>query len=99
MNEKIVLGKFRRLKKKMTNQIDKYWDKLFADPITVKTIAGQFTIQPQRTNNIPERFFRDFKRSSRKRHGTISLNKTLKTILTDTPLVKNLSLLYQNQEV
>jgi hypothetical protein len=76
--------------KKMINQIDKYWNKLFADPITVNTIAGQFTIQPQRTNNILERFFRDFKRSSRKRHGTISLNKTLKTILTDTPLVKNL---------
>ena len=30
------------------------------------------------------------KRDSRKRSGTISLNKTLRTILADTPLVKNL---------
>ena len=75
---------------KMIAQIDKYWDKLFADPITVNTPTGQVTIQPQRTNNILERFFRDFKRRNRKRSGTISLNKTLKSILADTPLVKNL---------
>ncbi|HDN58759.1 MAG TPA: hypothetical protein ENF20_02245 [Candidatus Marinimicrobia bacterium] len=47
-------------------------------------------IQPQRTNNILERFFRDLKRKVRKRTGTMSLNKTLKTILSDTPHVKNL---------
>ena len=76
--------------KKMIKQIDKYWDKLFADPITVNTSTGKLIIQPQRTNNILERFFRDFKRSNRKRSGTISLNKTLRSILTDTPLVKNL---------
>jgi hypothetical protein len=75
---------------KMIAQIDKYWDKLFADPITVDTPAGQVMIQPQRTNNLLERFFRDFKRRNRKRSGTISLNKTLKSILADTPLVKNL---------
>jgi len=75
---------------KMIEQIDKYWDKLFADPITVNTPTGQIEIQPQRTNNILERFFRDLKRSSRKRSGTRSLNRTLKGILADTPLVKNL---------
>ena len=75
---------------KMTAQIDKYWDKLFADPITIDTPTGQVTIQPQRTNNLVERFFRDLKRTSRKRSGTISLNKTLRTILADTALVKNL---------
>ena len=75
---------------KMCAQIDKYWDKLFADPITVDTSSGQVTIQPQRTNNLLERFFRDFKRRHRKRSGTKSLNKTLKSILADTPLVKNL---------
>jgi hypothetical protein len=37
-----------------------------------------------------ERFFRDLKRTSRKRSGTIPLNKTLRTILADTALVKNL---------
>lgn len=76
--------------KKMVKQIDKYWDKLFADPIIVNTPAGQITIQPQRTNNILERFFRDFKRGNRRKTGTISLNKTLKSMLAGTPLVKNL---------
>ncbi|MCK5784626.1 MAG: transposase [Desulfobacterales bacterium] len=75
---------------KMIDQIDKYWDKLFADPITVDTPTGQFNIQPQRTNNILERFFRDIKRRNRKRSGTLSLNKTLRSMLADTPLVKNL---------
>ncbi len=75
---------------KMIEQIDKYWDKLFADPITVNTSTGQLDIQPQRTNNILERFFRDLKRGNRKRSGTKSLNKTLRFILADTPLVKNL---------
>jgi len=76
--------------KKMIEQIDTYWDKLFADPISIHTATGEQLIQPQRTNNILERFFRDLKRGSRKKTGTISLNKTLKTILSDTPLVKNL---------
>ena len=76
--------------KKMIQQIDTYWEKLFADPIAVNTPQGKVFIQPQRTNNILERFFRDIKKRARKRTGTISLNKTLKTILSDTPLVKNL---------
>ena len=76
---------------KMTEQIDKYWEKLFADPITVTSSAGQITIQPQRTNNILERFFRDLKRGSRRRSGTVSLNKTLRFMLADTPIVKNLN--------
>ena len=76
---------------KMTKQIDKYWEKLFADPITVTSSAGELTIQPQRTNNILERFFRDLKRGSRRRSGTVSLNKTLRFMLTDTPIVKNLN--------
>ena len=75
---------------KMIKQIDKYWDKLFADPITVDSSYGPVSIQPQRTNNMLERFFRDFKRGGRKKTGTISLTKTLRSILSDTPLVKNL---------
>jgi len=76
--------------KSMIAQIEKYWDKLFADPIIVDTPHGQVTIQPQRTNNVLERFFRDMKRGYRRRRGTNSLSKTLKTMLVDTPLVKNL---------
>ena len=75
---------------KMLKQIDKYWDKLFADPIAVKTNNGVIMIQPQRTNNILERFFRDLKRRNRKKSGTVSMSKTLRTMLTDTPLVRNL---------
>lgn len=75
---------------KMVKQIDKYWGKLFADPIYVNTPNGQILIQPQRTNNILECFFRDLKRRSRKKSGTACLNKTLKTILADTPLIRNL---------
>jgi hypothetical protein len=71
-------------------QLDKYWEKLFADPIVVRNFSGQFTIQPQRTNNILERFFRDLKRGNRKKSGAISLTKTIRSILADTPLVKNL---------
>jgi len=74
----------------MIKQVDKYWEKLFADPIVVSTSNGQSTLQPQRTNNILERFFRDLKRGNRKKSGTISLTKTIRSILADTPLVKNL---------
>jgi hypothetical protein len=76
--------------KSMIVQIEKYWDKLFADPITVGTALGEVIIQPQRTNNVLERFFRDLKRGYRRRKGTNSLSKTLKAMLADTPLVKNL---------
>ncbi len=77
--------------KKMVQQIDKYWDKLFADPIQVATKTGEITIQPQRTNNLLEQFFRGLKRSDRKRSGNHALTKTLKTMIAETPLVKNLN--------
>ncbi len=76
--------------RKMIKQIDKYWDKLFADPIPVNMPVGKIMIQPQRTNNMLERFFRDLKRGNRKKSGVTSMSKTLKCILSDTPLVKNL---------
>lgn len=76
--------------KKMIDQIDKYWDKLFADPILVQTPNGPMLIQPQRTNNIMERFFRDFRRDTRRKSGTNSISRTLQSMIADTPLVKNL---------
>ena len=76
--------------RKMAKQIDKYWDKLFADPIEVAAKTGTITLQPQRTNNILEQFFRDLKRRNRKRSGNHALSKTLKTMIAQTPLVKNL---------
>jgi len=74
----------------MINQIEKYWDKLFAEPIIVDTPHGIVTIQPQRTNNVLERFFRDVKRGFRRKSGTNCLTKALKAMLAETPLVKNL---------
>jgi hypothetical protein len=76
--------------KAMNSQIKKYWEKLFSDPIIVDTQQGKISIQPQRTNNIMERFFRDYRRSNRKKTGFDSLTRTLKTMIADTPLVKNL---------
>lgn len=71
-------------------QLDKYKDKLFADPIAVATPGGARLIQPQRTNNLMERFFRDFRRSARRRSGHHSLNRFLQSMIADTPLVRNL---------
>ncbi len=76
----------------MIEQVDKYWEKLFFDPIQIATPEGVYSVQPQRTNNILERFFRDEKRRNRKKTGMASLNKVLKAVLADTPLVqKNVS--------
>ena len=75
---------------KMIAQIEHYGPKLFADPLVVETPEGPRTIQPQRTNNLLERFFRDFKRDCRHKSGCHSLGRTLRSLLADTPLVKNL---------
>jgi hypothetical protein len=79
---------------KMIEQIDHYGPKLFADPLLVSTPQGPRTIQPQRTNNVMERFFRDLKRDCRHKTGYHSLGRSLRSMLPDTPLVKNL----QNSE-
>lgn len=76
--------------RKMIGQLREYWKKLFSDPIVVKTESGYRVIQPQRTNNILERFFRDIARRNRKKSGTNSMERTIKAMLADTPLVKNL---------
>lgn len=75
---------------KMLEQIEHYGPKLFAAPLVVSTSQGPRTIQPQRTNNLMERFFRDFKRQCRHKSGGQSLGRTLRTMLADTTLVHNL---------
>jgi hypothetical protein len=74
----------------MIGQIDKYWKKLFADPIRVQTPSGPVLIQPQRTNNILEQFFRSLKRTGRRKTGNAAAGRMLRTILAETPLVRNL---------
>ena len=75
---------------KMAKQIDKYEDKLFVDPIKVTTPNGEILIYPNRTNNILEQFFRKMRRGHRRKTGNDSMRMTLKAMLADTPLVKNL---------
>jgi hypothetical protein len=80
-----------RLSQKMAEQIDKYGDKLFAEPIEVMTPQGKASIYPQRTNNILEQFFRGVRRGQhRRKTGNNSMHRVLQTMLADTPLVKNL---------
>lgn len=74
-----------RLSKKMAEQIDKYGEKLFADPIKVMTPQGKATIYPQRTNNILEQFFRGVRRGHRRKSGNNSMHRVLQTMLADTP--------------
>ena len=75
---------------KMIRQLEKYWGMLFADPIIVKTKTGPIVIQPQRTNNISEQHFRMLMRNYCKRNGFRAMEKTIKTMIADTPLVMNL---------
>ena len=74
----------------MVDQIDKYGDKLFADPITVKTKDRTMQIFPQRTNNLMERFFRDLRCGARRKCGHNSISRLLQSMIADTPLVRNL---------
>ncbi len=86
----IQLAKENKDYQKMLKQIDKYWEKLFADPIEVETPHGKRTILPQRTNNLMEQFFREEKRKGRKKSGTSSLSRSFKAMVANTPLVRNL---------
>ncbi len=76
--------------KHVIGQVRKYWEKLFCDPLTVTTPESVFQIQPQRTNNILERCFRLWKRMYRKKSGMNGLERIMKSIAADTPLVQNL---------
>lgn len=76
--------------KKMIEQIEKYWEKLFAAPITVNTSCGKIVIHPQRTNNIMEQFFRRLKKIYLRKSGINSMAETLRTMLADVPLISNL---------
>lgn len=86
-NDRLMKDKGYR---KMIEQIEKYWSMLFCDPIVVETKAGRILIQPQRTNNLIERFFRALLRIHRKKNGFGAMCRVLVAMLADTPLVMNL---------
>lgn len=75
---------------KLAKQIDKYDERLFADPIEIDTPSGKITIFPQRTNNLLEQFFRGLRRDHRRKTGDNSMRRVLHAMLADTPLIKNL---------
>lgn len=76
---------------KLIDQIEKYRGKLFCDPIKLNLPEGESFIQPQRTNNILEQFFRGIRRAHRRTTGNNSMCKKLQSMFADTPLVKNLT--------
>jgi len=78
-------------RKKLEKQIDKYQEKLFADPISIESEGGKIKVTPQRTNNSMEQFFRSFKRGSRKKLGTSSLSKMMQSMSPNMALVPNLN--------
>lgn len=71
-------------------QLSKYREQLFSDPIIVETTEGIKTIQPQRTNNLMERMFRDFTRDNKRKTGVNSIGNTIRAMVADTPLIRNL---------
>jgi len=77
--------------RKLLEQLDTYWQRLFADPIAVETTAGLLLVQPQRTNNILEQYFRRLMRTYRKKNGFASVERVLNKMLPDTPLAMNLN--------
>jgi len=77
--------------KKMLIQLVTYKDKLFTSGVeVVDKHRKKNHMQPERTNNCLERLFRDEKRGVRKRTGCKSMSKVFKTMIAETPYVKNL---------
>ena len=92
---KIALAKNKSIMAKpgiqsMLKQMDKYWEKLFCDPIVLDTPTGASTVQPQRTNNILEQFFRRMGHSHRRRTGSNPSPQSMDKTPADLPLVANL---------
>jgi hypothetical protein len=74
----------------MLAQIDARHDLLFAGPIDLQTPNGTRQLQPQRTNNILERFFRRINRAICKRTGRPAAETDINRLPVDVPLVANL---------
>lgn len=74
----------------MTAQIDCYRPELFAQLLAAATPQSPQSLQSQRTSRTRDRLFRDFKRRSRQQTVQNALGETLRTLLANIPLVKNL---------
>jgi len=77
--------------KKMIDLILKYWKMLFAKPIEARLPNGEIAlVYPQRTSNLMERLFREFQRLEFKRTGMGTLGRTVRAMIAETPMMKNL---------
>ncbi|MCK4745365.1 hypothetical protein KAS41_04855, partial [Candidatus Parcubacteria bacterium] len=75
----------------MVKQLEKYWDKIFATPITIKNSDGETeVIIPQRTNNISEQFYRKLKQLFRRLHGKKSVANDILFLPEEIVLIQNL---------
>jgi len=76
---------------KLRKQFLKYWKMLFSRSVDASLPSGDIVkVYPQRTTNIMERFFRDFQRCEYKRTGMGTLSRTVRAMVAETPLMKNL---------
>jgi len=76
---------------RMLGQIAACRNRLFCDPIVLQTPAGPRLVQPHRTNNILEQFFRSLNRDCRKRTGHQLTGNELDRMPPDLPLIRNLN--------
>lgn len=77
--------------KKVIAQMKKYWGMLFAKPVEAVLPNGESTlIYPQRTSNCMERLFREFQQRECKRTGMQTLGRTVRAMIAETPMMKNL---------
>lgn len=64
---------------------------LFAKPVEATLSNGDIvSVYPQRTSNVMERMFREFQRSEYKRTGMGTLGCTVRAMISETPMMKNL---------
>ena len=83
-------SKLRRSFKNVKERIEKYWQKLFADPLVVHVNGKEKCLFVQRTNNIMEKHFRQLNYGYRRIHGNHSVRRNLENIPEQLPLVENL---------
>ncbi len=62
-------------------RIEKYWDKLFADPLVVNVDGKEKFVFVHRTNNLVENHFRQLTYGYRRIHGNRSVRKNLELFL------------------
>ncbi len=72
------------------DRIEKYWDKLFSDPLVVNVDGKEKYVFVHRTNNLVENHFRQLTYGYRRIHGNRSVRRNLNNIPEQLPLTENL---------